>query len=178
MTPMSTAHDLMGRIHGVRISLPGGTVWEASHEYPGVIQVSLVEPTGCDHLILLATPDWSNERELHVYLEHAETGVRPDIEDDLFEDAFVDDPDRDKDTWTLHVMRYLKKHEQEVLAHCGAKPRPSPSPDLELINRHRARIGQAALDPTAVGWGPEDLAAEARRIRRLNPGTLKRSLLR
>ena len=46
---------------------------------------------------------------------------------------------------------------------------PQAKRDLAEINRHRASIYQAPLDPVAAGWGPEDLAAEVRRIRALNP---------
>jgi len=41
--------------------------------------------------------------------------------------------------------------------------------DLELINRHRARLGQLPIDPDEAGWQPEDVTAEAARIRALNP---------
>lgn len=46
---------------------------------------------------------------------------------------------------------------------------PTMAADLAMINKHRARLGQRPLDPAAAGWQPEDVAAEARRIRALNP---------
>jgi hypothetical protein len=69
----------------------------------------------------------------------------------------------------------LAKH-QVVVAPYGAGAGPVPTPgrsvedDLELINLHRASIYQPPLDPRAAGWGPDDIVAEANRIRRLqNP---------
>lgn len=179
MSGLSTADDLKGLIHGTKFTLSGGTVWETSHEYPGIIMVSLMEPHRCDHLTLLATPDWSGEEELHVYLEHSETGVRPDIEDDLFKDLFVDDPDVDVGRWQMAVLGYLKKHEAEVLAHCGASRATAPGA-LDAINRHRRKMGQSELDPTASGWSAQDVEIEAARIARLNPAQLdlKRRLMR
>lgn len=54
-------------------------------------------------------------------------------------------------------------------------PTPTPTPsktqvqDLELIQRYRAKIGMRPLDPVAAGWQPEDIMAEAQRIRTMNP---------
>lgn len=57
-----------------------------------------------------------------------------------------------------------------------------PQSSLNVINRHRAKLGQARLDPVAAGWTQDDLELEAARIRAIpNPGAyekLKRSLMR
>jgi len=45
----------------------------------------------------------------------------------------------------------------------------SMASDLDMINEHRRLLGMPPLDPSARGWKPEDIAAEARRIRALNP---------
>lgn len=46
----------------------------------------------------------------------------------------------------------------------------APAGDLELINRHRKRLGMSPLDPEKKGWSPEDVHTEAQRIRALqNP---------
>jgi len=43
---------------------------------------------------------------------------------------------------------------------------------LETIQAHRRRIGQRPLDPKGAGWEPEDILAEAERIRTLNPAQI------
>ncbi len=40
---------------------------------------------------------------------------------------------------------------------------------LHEINLHRARVGQRPLEPIAAGWGPDDVIAEAKRLRTPNP---------
>lgn len=55
---------------------------------------------------------------------------------------------------------------------------PHKQAELDVINRHRKALGMAPLDPVAAGWQPEDVSAEAQRIRSLNPAVLRRRLLR
>ena len=52
------------------------------------------------------------------------------------------------------------------------------SADLDVINRHRVRIGQSRLDPAASQWSADDVTREAWRIRALNPAEIKQRLLR
>lgn len=59
-----------------------------------------------------------------------------------------------------------KKRKEWLALRPGAA---STSADLELINRHRRKLGAPPLDPIASGWKPEDVVAEANRIRALNP---------
>ena len=51
--------------------------------------------------------------------------------------------------------------------------------DLAAINQHRRSLGQGPLDPERAGWSRQDVATEARRLRR-NPELekLKRRLMR
>lgn len=72
-----------------------------------------------------------------------------------------------------------------VTAAAGARPDPFAIVALEEINKHRRAIGQRPLDPKAAGWTDQDLFAELKRIRSMNPRrrrkgvrALKRSLLR
>lgn len=47
---------------------------------------------------------------------------------------------------------------------------------LHQINAHRARIGQAPLDPVAAEWTPDDVLDHARELRKSN-AALKRRLI-
>lgn len=69
--------------------------------------------------------------------------------------------------------------QQDIIMAAGGAP-PDVQDALEVINRHRRRIGQPQLDPTAAGWEPDDILAEAETIRRLHPRSnpLKQRLLR
>lgn len=71
-----------------------------------------------------------------------------------------------------HVPRIAKIIEDQVArsAHWDEPKAEVSGTDLDVINRHRRLLGMPPLDPEARGWMPEDVEAEARRIRRLNPG--------
>jgi len=73
-----------------------------------------------------------------------------------------------------------RKAIEEFRARAGVSD-PKVQAALEAINRHRRKLGQRPLDPTAAGWTSEDILLEAQRIRRLNPSrvaALKRKLMR
>jgi len=59
-----------------------------------------------------------------------------------------------------------------TLGRAGTKP-SSIDEDLKTIQRYRRKLAERPLDPKAAGWGPEDIAEEARRIRSLNPKQLR-----
>lgn len=72
--------------------------------------------------------------------------------------------------WNVTAIA-LDKLEPEAMAkrYPPVDPYISLADEMEIINRHRARLGMRPLDPEALGWEPADVEAEAQRIRALNP---------
>lgn len=104
----------------------------------------------------------------------------------------VPDTLQDPDTYVLFVIdelhlewkRYFftqTPRYDEIVAACG-RPLGTrlTSVDIDIINRHRAKLGMASIDPHA-GWTPEELHDMAENIRTTgrmtNLGELKASLM-
>lgn len=104
-------------------------------------------------------------------------------EDTLPDDAYTDIGTRlGYGVVPTRVMEVYRVDERYELEPVGTRaPRADVQQALAVINQHRRRIGQRALDPAAVGWTDEDVIIEAARIGRLsNPrrvGQLRRRLL-
>jgi hypothetical protein len=116
----------------------------------------------------VAAANYYDDMPEHLSSEHDPEGEHTDE----FTEWVVESVDLDELETILRGYGFQPRmvDESQVWDPPSAKaPSSAPAIDLAVINRHRAKIGQRPLDPVAAGWQLDDIVAEARRIRSINP---------